>query len=184
MILYLINMKERNCKVRVVFSLCQPWQGASCDPRGEQRRYQQGRHHLCRLRKWCCWREEGEPTMNARESHVSARCVWKNFQTWFPAKSRSKVPRVSLASPSAKNRALGEENLPRVLHSGKRGFPECRRVHGTRGREALREGPLPRVQHSGKRGTQKRKFCIWRRRQIEPFGKNLPRVSYTSTRGR
>ena len=45
---------------------------------------------------------------------------------------RDNIPRVSLASPSAKNRALGKENLPRVLHSGKRGFPECRRDPGTR----------------------------------------------------
>jgi hypothetical protein len=39
---------------------------------------------------------------------------------------RSKIPRVSNTSPSAKNRALGEATLPRVLHSGERGFPECR----------------------------------------------------------
>ena len=41
---------------------------------------------------------------------------------------RDKIPRVLLASPSAKNRVLGKENLPRVLHSGK----NC-----TRGREAF-----------------------------------------------
>ena len=41
---------------------------------------------------------------------------------------RGKIPRVSQASPSAKNRALGKANLPRVLHSGK---------NSTRGREAL-----------------------------------------------
>jgi auxin responsive GH3 family protein len=32
---------------------------------------------------------------------------------------RSNIPRVSRTSPSAKNRALREDNLPRVLHSGK-----------------------------------------------------------------
>jgi len=32
---------------------------------------------------------------------------------------RIKISRVSQASPSAKNRALGEVNLPRVLYSGK-----------------------------------------------------------------
>ena len=41
---------------------------------------------------------------------------------------RGKIPRVSQASPSAKNRAFGKANLPRVLHSGK---------NSTRRREAL-----------------------------------------------
>ena len=41
---------------------------------------------------------------------------------------RGKIPWVSQTSPSAKNRALGKANLPRVLHSGK---------NSTRGREAL-----------------------------------------------
>jgi hypothetical protein len=30
-------------------------------------------------------------------------------------------------------------NTREKIHSGKRGFPECFIVHGTRGREALRE---------------------------------------------
>jgi hypothetical protein len=33
---------------------------------------------------------------------------------------RSKLSRVPHTSPSAKNRALREANLPRVLHSGKK----------------------------------------------------------------
>ena len=41
---------------------------------------------------------------------------------------RGTIPRVSQASPSAKNWALGKANLPRVLHSGK---------NSTRRREAL-----------------------------------------------
>jgi hypothetical protein len=41
---------------------------------------------------------------------------------------RMDISRVSSASPSVKNRALGEEHLPRVLHSGKK---------NTRGRETL-----------------------------------------------
>ena len=52
---------------------------------------------------------------------------------------------MSLASPSAKNRALGKENLPRVLHSGK----NC-----TRGREAFPSAAeilaLGKEQHSAK----------------------------------
>ena len=52
---------------------------------------------------------------------------------------------MSLASPSAKNRTLGEENLPRVLHSGK----NC-----TRGREAFSSAAeilaLGKEQHSRK----------------------------------
>jgi hypothetical protein len=40
---------------------------------------------------------------------------------------RMDISRVSIASPSAKNRALGEDTLRRVLHSGKK---------NTQGREA------------------------------------------------
>ena len=58
---------------------------------------------------------------------------------------RDKIPRVSLASPSAKNRTLGKEDLPRVLHSGK----NC-----TRGREAFPSAAeilaLGKDQHSAK----------------------------------
>jgi hypothetical protein len=58
---------------------------------------------------------------------------------------RGKIPRVSLASPSAKNRALGKENLPQVLHSGN----NC-----TRGREAFPSAAeilaLGKEQHSAK----------------------------------
>jgi hypothetical protein len=43
---------------------------------------------------------------------------------------RMDISRVSIASPSAKNRALGEDPLPRVLHSGKK---------NTQGREKLGE---------------------------------------------
>jgi hypothetical protein len=46
---------------------------------------------------------------------------------------RSKIPRVPRASPSAKNRALGEDNLPRVLHSGKK----CTRGRKTHEKEKL-----------------------------------------------
>jgi hypothetical protein len=62
---------------------------------------------------------------------------------------RNKIPRVSFASPSAKNRALGKENPPRVLHSGK----NC-----TRRREASPSAiePMP----LGEERTQKRKICI------------------------
>jgi hypothetical protein len=73
---------------------------------------------------------------------------------------RIEIPRVSQASPSAKNRALGEASLPRVLHSGKRGFPECRSLPGTRGRTTLRKDPLPRAQHSGKSRTRGRKVLL------------------------
>jgi hypothetical protein len=50
---------------------------------------------------------------------------------------RMKIPRVpnirhSGGRNSSPSVALGEE-----LHSEKRGLPECRRVHDTRGREAL-----------------------------------------------
>jgi hypothetical protein len=46
------------------------------------------------------------------------------------------------SSPSV---ALGEEK-----HSGRRGFPECHRVHGTRGKETLGEGPLPECNTRGR----------------------------------
>ena len=52
---------------------------------------------------------------------------------------------MSLASPSAKNRALGKENLPRVLHSGN---------NYTRGREVFLSAAeilaLDKEQHSAK----------------------------------
>jgi hypothetical protein len=64
------------------------------------------------------------------------------------------------SSPSV---ALAEE-----MHSGKRGFPEWLRVHGTRGWEALGEGPLPRMQHSGKWDTYERKM-MW---EMEIFKKH------------
>ena len=58
---------------------------------------------------------------------------------------RDKISRVSLASPSAKNRALGKENLPRVLHSGN---------NYTRGREVFLSAAeilaLDKEQHSAK----------------------------------
>ena len=58
---------------------------------------------------------------------------------------RGKIPRVLLASPSAKNRALEKENLSRVLHSVK----NC-----TRGREAFPSAAeiltLGKEQHSAK----------------------------------
>ena len=58
---------------------------------------------------------------------------------------RGKILRLSLAFPSAKNRALGKENLSRVLHSGK----NC-----TRGREAFPSAAenlaLGKEQHSAK----------------------------------
>ena len=58
---------------------------------------------------------------------------------------RGKIPRVSLAFPSAKNRSLAKENLLRVLHSGK----NC-----TRGREAFPSASenlaLGKEQHSAK----------------------------------
>ena len=58
---------------------------------------------------------------------------------------RGKILRVSLASLSAKNWALGKENLPRVLHSGK----NC-----TRGREVFPSAAeilaLSKDQHSAK----------------------------------
>jgi hypothetical protein len=67
---------------------------------------------------------------------------------------RSKIPRVSHASPSAKNRALEEVNLPRVLHSGKQGFPECRKVYGTRERPSSSSATLEEERHS------RNKICI------------------------
>jgi hypothetical protein len=94
----------------------------------------------------------------------------------------TEIPRVPNSSPSAKNRALGEE-----MHSGKRGFPECRQTHGTWGRVTLGESLLPRVQHSGKRGTHKRKFTFdgaFRRNRLQKNEKCLPRVPCSSTRGR
>jgi hypothetical protein len=58
---------------------------------------------------------------------------------------RMDISRVSIASLSAKNRALGEEPLPRVLHSGKK---------NTRGREAspsaIGSMALGEERHSGK----------------------------------
>jgi hypothetical protein len=33
------------------------------------------------------------------------------------------------------------------MHSGKRVFPECLKVHGTRGREALGKTPFPECNH-------------------------------------
>jgi disease resistance protein RPM1 len=41
------------------------------------------------------------------------------FDTYHPHYRRTVIPRVPGTSPRAKNRALGEANLPRVLHSGK-----------------------------------------------------------------
>jgi hypothetical protein len=75
------------------------------------------------------------------------------------------IPRVSKASPRAKNRTLGQASLPRVLLSGKnctrgRGFPECRSLPGTRGRMTLEKSPLPRAQQSGKRRTRGRKVFL------------------------
>jgi hypothetical protein len=46
------------------------------------------------------------------------------------------------------------------MHSGKRVFPECLIVYGTRGREALGEDP-----HSGKRGTREQK-TMWENKDI------------------
>ena len=64
---------------------------------------------------------------------------------WGHHYRRGKIPRVSLASPSAKNQALGKENLPRVLHSGN----NC-----TRGREVFPSAAeilaLGKEQHSAK----------------------------------
>jgi hypothetical protein len=68
---------------------------------------------------------------------------------------RSNLSRVPHTSPSAKNRALGEE-----LHSGKMAFPECLKGRDTRGRPARGEGHLPRAQHSGKMDTRKRKVAF------------------------
>jgi hypothetical protein len=54
-------------------------------------------------------------------------CGWLDEQPTFLVAAvtihygRSKLSRVPHTSPSAKNRALGEANLPRVLHSGKTG---------------------------------------------------------------
>jgi hypothetical protein len=91
----------------------------------------------------------------------SPRCIATlNGRYWH--NGRMEIPRVPRASPSAKYRALGEE-----MHSGKRVFPECLIVHGTRGREALGEDPLPRVYFFSTRGSQP-----------------LPRVPHPSTRGR
>jgi hypothetical protein len=61
----------------------------------------------------------------AQASALSRYCHSGSFRTNY---GRSKIPRVSNTSPSAKNRALGEATFPRVLHSGK----NC-----TRGREAF-----------------------------------------------
>jgi hypothetical protein len=77
------------------------------------------------------------------------------------------------SSPSV---ALGEE-----MHSGKRVFPECLMVHGTRGREALGEDPLPRVHFFSTRGSQP----LPRVPHPSTRGsKPLPRVPHPSTRGR
>jgi hypothetical protein len=72
---------------------------------------------------------------------------------------RSKILRVP------KIRHLGKPLFPECciggeLHSREKDFPECQKVHGTRGRDARGGSHLPRVQHSGKRGTRKRKFAF------------------------
>jgi hypothetical protein len=75
---------------------------------------------------------------------------------------RSNLCRVPRTSPRAKNRALGEDNLPRVLHSGK----NC-----TRGRRAHEKEKL----HL----TATIDGAVYKK--IE---KTLPRVPSPSTRGR
>jgi hypothetical protein len=70
---------------------------------------------------------------------------------------RSKIPRVSNSSPSAKNRALGEANL----HSGK---------GGTRGKPSSPSATL------GEEGHSQKKICIWQQHWTEPFTKKLKNV--------
>jgi hypothetical protein len=69
--------------------------------------------------------EPTQPMGLMSDSSPSTNCMVKYKRSHY---RRGKISRVSQASPSAKNRALGEVNLPRVLHSGK----NC-----TRGREAF-----------------------------------------------
>jgi hypothetical protein len=104
---------------------------------------------------------------------------------------RTVIPRVPGTSPRAKNRALGEANLPRVLHSGKistrgRGhFPSVAKAMALRESSALGESHLPREEHSGKGGTRKMNLGFdgdGGRNSLQKNGKHLPRVLATSTR--
>jgi hypothetical protein len=98
---------------------------------------------LCVLRRGHEW--ELKPLRKNRNSpsaRLFAECAAATSGSSSHYK-RTEIPRVPHSSLSAKNRALGEANLPRVLHLEKRAFPECREAHDTRGRVALGEGHLP-----------------------------------------
>jgi hypothetical protein len=98
-----------------------------------------------------------------RPTHGGLRRRPSSSQTAaLPLRERTVIPRVPGTSPRAKNRALGEANLPRVLHSGK----NC-----TRGRRAHEKEKL----HL----TATTDGAVYKK--IE---KTLPRVPSPSTRGR
>ena len=103
---------------------------------------------------------------------------------------RGKIPRVSQASSSAKNRARGKANLSRVLHSGK---------NSTRGREALPSAAeclaLGKERHSAKAlfpecntrgraalGKEKCYLTVQPAHAVKTKKKLLCRVSHPGTR--
>jgi hypothetical protein len=108
---------------------------------------------------------------STREKNLS------NFSSKGGHYGRTVIPRVPGTSPSAKNRALGEANLPRVLHSGKRAFPECREGHGTLGKFGTRgKSSSPRAT-LGEGGTRKMNLGFdgdGGRNRLEKNGKHLP----------
>jgi hypothetical protein len=78
----------------------------------------------------CCSGRARGPSRAVRGSNIVYRhgpTAGLCPRTRFSPREKQYSPRVPHASPSSKNRALGEDNLPRVLHSGK----NC-----TRGRKA------------------------------------------------
>ena len=89
----------------------------------------------------------------------------QGLQLFIYTKGESKFSKCQRLPESQKSSTRGIQSSPSValgeeLHSGKRGFSECRSLHGTRGRMTLRKSALPRAQHSGKTSTRGRKVFL------------------------